>query len=260
MRLLYVIWTLLNIGFTANGVGLEIYPYSVIGKIPLPKDSFTQGLVVDGDTLWLGTGKYGKSKIYQLDLKSGKVLKSKNLNSNFFGEGVTQWGDQLIQLTWKSGLALVYDKSSLRIVDYFSLPGEGWGITSFGDNHYISSGLHTIDVFDAKTRKKTRSVEVKHDGIPIGNLNELEFINGFIFSNIWTSDVVISISPESGQVVGHLDFKKIVEMEKSSNPDAGVLNGIAWNPREKNLLITGKNFSWIYRISVGSGPLSKSKK
>ena len=257
---IFIVSVSLFLAILASAAEVQNYEYKITGKLPMPKDAFTQGLTVDGDNLWLSTGKYGKSKIYQLDLKSGKIIRSKKLNSNFFGEGVTQTGDEVIQLTWKSGLALVYNKETLKIIDYFSLPGEGWGITTHGSDHFISGGLNKIHVLDTKTKKVTSSFDVKHGAIPVGNLNELEFINGFIFANIWTTDVVVGIDPKTGKVVGYFDFKKLIKQEESINPGHGVLNGIAWNSQTQELLITGKNFKNIYKVVVSQGPLSKIKK
>lgn len=231
--------------------------YSVVGRIPLPPDSFTQGLVVDGDKLWLGTGQYGKSKLMELDLKTGKVLRSKKLLKSVFGEGVAVQDDHIIQLTWQSGWAYIYNKQTMKMVDIMPIESEGWGVTTNKDKYYISNGSHKIDIYSVKTKKRIDTIPVYSSGIPVSNLNELEWINGMILSNVWQSNRIVFIQPDSGEVIGYLDFSKLFQQEIKLNPEIDVLNGIAWDEKRKLLLISGKHWKNIYLVQMKNGPLHK---
>lgn len=243
--------------FLAGMARGDEFRWSVDGTLPLPPQSYTQGLVVDGTSLWLGTGKYGSSRLMELSLDSGKVLRTQNLSGNVFGEGVAIHQNRIVQLTWKAGFGYIRDKESLNLIDVLKLPGEGWGITTWKDQFIVSSGDHTLDFFNATNGRLTRSVMVTSQGIPVSNLNELELVNGFILANIWMSNRIVAISPKSGHASGYFDFEKLSREVFRRNPKAEVLNGIAWDPASHTLLISGKYWDKIYKIKVLSGPLAE---
>ena len=227
-------------------------PWKLVAERPHDPSSFTQGLVVDGDQLIEGTGLYGESKLMIRDLASGRLLHSTNLQPGEFGEGVAMAGDRIVQLTWKNAVAYVFDRK-LQPLTRFRLGTEGWGLTSDGKRLIRSDGSSRLRFHDLQTYAETGSVEVSDNGAPIANLNELEFIDGFVYANVWQSERIAIIDPTTGVVRAWLDlhgldghFSKPAEW----NQEDAVLNGIAFMPKSGHLLVTGKLWPKLFELSV----------
>lgn len=225
------------------------YSYEVVAEYPHATTSYTQGLqFVDGE-LWEGTGEYGRSRILRTDLATGKVLQSKKLPKEEFGEGITVLGDKLYQLTWLEGKLHIYDKATLRQIATHTYKGEGWGLTTDGERLYMSDGTPVIRVLNPTTLKEERRFGVKLRGRSVNYLNELEWIDGKIWANIYTTDHIAIINPENGVVEGLVDLKGVLpDSERTATTD--VLNGIAYDKATKRIFVTGKNWSKLFEIKV----------
>ena len=225
------------------------YAYEVVKVYPHDENAFTQGLVIDDGVLYEGTGLYGSSSLRRVDLETGKVLQMYALPSRLFGEGITVFGDRIIQLTWLNQTGFVYDKESFGLLQEFSYPTEGWGITNDGSQLIISDGTSTLYFLNPETFGKVGQVEV-HDsnGNPVVNLNELEYIKGEVYANIWGEEKIAIINPHSGQVTGWIDLTGIYNHENLSSNS--VLNGIAYDEEGDRLFVTGKMWSQLFQIKL----------
>jgi glutamine cyclotransferase len=223
------------------------YQYKVVRTYPHDRQSFTQGLVYQEGVIYEGTGLYGRSLIMRWDLKTGNVLKKLRLPDQYFGEGITLFDDKLIELTWKSNVGFVYSKDTFTLRRQFRYPMEGWGLTHDGKRLILSDGTATLHFLDPNTYAVTGRLEVKDRGRPIRGLNELEFIDGRIYANIWPTDHIVAICPQTGRVTGWLDLAGLYP--RPANSDA-VLNGIAYMPETRHLLVTGKLWPRMYEIEL----------
>lgn len=227
----------------------RLYTYRIVETYPHDHDAFTQGLVVQDSILYEGTGLYGESTLRKVSLNTGEVLKRVDLDSRYFGEGLTAIGNRLVQLTWKSEVGFVYDKASFEQTGSFTYPTEGWGITYDGERLIMSTGSSTLYFRDPETFEETGRLEVTANLSPVANLNELEFVEGEIFANVWQTDRIAIISPQTGQVTGWLDLSGIVPSEERLESGA-VLNGIAYDDKDKRLYVTGKLWPYLFEIEL----------
>lgn len=216
---------------------------------PHDPGAYTQGLVFSGGFLYESTGKYGASSIRKVEIATGRVLKIALLPRAHFGEGLTLWRDRLIQLTWRSKVGFVYDRGSFSKIGEFRIDAEGWGLTSDGKSLIMSDGTDTLRFLDPETFAETGRLAVSDDGDPVWNLNELEYIDGEIFANIWFEDVVARISPQSGAVLGWLDLSALRNFLDAGG-SAEVLNGIAWDPEGRRLFVTGKYWPKLFELEL----------
>ena len=223
--------------------------YEVVNTYPHDPGAFCQGLAFADGFLYEGTGMYGRSSLRRVDLESGKVLNYRSLSARFFGEGITISGDQIIQLTWRSGVGIVYDKQSFKPKAAFRYTGEGWGITTYGKRLIMSDGTATLRFLDPKTFQVVGRVTVRSRGRPVEELNELEYVEGEIYANVWGSDRIARISPKTGQVLGWIDLAGLLKRRERPSLDA-VLNGIAYDPEGKRLFVTGKYWPKLFEIRV----------
>ena len=233
------------------GTGLPPIPsisYTISASHPHDTSYFTQGLEVYKNTIIESTGNYGDSKLLQHDATTGKTIKEVILDDQYFGEGVTILNDTVYQLTWKENVVLVYHVSDFKKIKEFPIRGEGWGITNDGKNLIVSNGSSDLFIYEPSTFKLLKTITVKENGSFVPNINELEFVNGFIYANLWQSNNIIKIDLSTGNVVGKMDLSEIARNEKAMNPHAEVLNGIAYNPATQKFFITGKNWSRIYEM------------
>jgi glutaminyl-peptide cyclotransferase len=228
----------------------ERWSYEVAGSYPSDTGAFTQGLCYDGETLFLGTGKYGESSVRRVKLETGKTLRRTDLDRRLFGEGVAQHGRLLYQLTWQAGLAVVYDAETLQQQKSFRYRGEGWGLTSNGRELVMSNGTSVLTGRDPATFAAVWSVRVTKAGRPVSALNELEFIKGRLYANVWRSDEVMVIDPQTGVVEAVLDFSALTAATRARVREAEVLNGIAYDARRDLLLVTGKCWDRIYAVKI----------
>jgi len=221
--------------------------YQILENYNHDPDAFTQGMEIYNNCLYEGTGLYGRSSLRKVDLQSGQVLKKINLDKKYFGEGITIFNDKIYQLSWKENTAFVYDLQ-FNLIKTFSYQGEGWGLANDGQHLIMSNGSEYISFRDPKTFKSIKRIEVKNGNQKIKNLNELEYHTGFIYANIWQTDYIVKINAESGKAAAYLDLKGILKTDYTGEID--VLNGIAYDPENNSLLITGKLWPKIYRIQI----------
>lgn len=224
-----------------------LYTYEIIESYNHDEMAFTQGLEFDEGFLFESTGLFGESTIRKVELKTGKVLKSVSLQDQYFGEGITIINDKIIQLTWISNLGFIYDKDSLELLSEFSYPTEGWGITNNGVQLIMSDGTSTLFFLDPETFETVKQVDVV-DKEPVINLNELEYIQGKIFANIFLQDKIAIINPQTGNVEGWVDLTGIND-EDRQDPNK-ILNGIAYDSETNRLFVTGKRWSKLFQIEV----------
>ncbi len=222
--------------------------YTVIASYPHDTSSFTQGLVFYNGQLLESTGNYGKSKLLLTDIKSGKALKQVKLDSMYFGEGLTVLNDTIYQLTWKEKLVHVYTKD-LKKIKEFTINTDGWGLTTDGTNLIASDGSSNLYYYQPSTFRLLRTQGITENGSPAPNINELEYINGFIYANQWQYNYILKIDPSNGQVVGKLDLKELGDRAKAKNPNEQWLNGIAYDSTTKKIYVTGKYWPELYEIS-----------
>ena len=222
------------------------YTYNVVNVYPHDKTAFTQGLVFEDGFLYEGTGLYGQSTLRRVELETGNITQLHSLTDNLFGEGITIFEDKIVQLTWKSGKGFVYDRSSFDLLQEFEYPTQGWGITHNGSALIMSDGTATLYFLDPETFQTIGQVEV-YDEEPVEELNELEYINGRVYANIWKKDQIAIINPETGKVTGWIDLSGINNSEKTTE---NVLNGIAYDQNGDRLFVTGKMWSQLFEIEL----------
>ena len=222
------------------------YTYNVVNVYPHDETAFTQGLIFEDGILYEGTGLYGQSTLRRVELETGNVTQLYSLPDQFFGEGITIFDDKIIQLTWKSGKGFVYDKSSFDLLQEFTYPTDGWGITHDGSKLIMSDGTATLYFLDPETFQIIGQVEV-YDEEPVTMLNELEYIHGMVYANIWLDEKIAIINPETGRVTGWIELEGLKEAE---NQNANVLNGIAYDAETDRLFVTGKLWSKLYEIEL----------
>ncbi|HEV2469072.1 MAG TPA: glutaminyl-peptide cyclotransferase [Candidatus Sulfotelmatobacter sp.] len=231
-------------------IGGPLYTFRIVHTYPHDPKSFTQGLIFVDGHLYESTGLNGRSSLRMVDLTTGRVLQKYDLPQDYFGEGLTDWGSTLIQLTWKAHTAFVYDRFSFRLLKTFHYDGEGWGLTHDSTHLIMSDGTSYLRFLDPSTFKVMRRLQVIVDsGHPIENLNELEFIRGEIYANVWHSDDIVRISPETGKILGVIDLHGIIEEPDLQEGDA-VLNGIAFDAANNRLFVTGKLWPSLFEICI----------
>ena len=224
--------------------------YEIVHVYPHDSEAFTQGLIYVDGHLYESTGLNGRSSIRMEDLSTGKVLQRYDLPAEYFGEGLTAWGSTLVQLTWRSHKGFVYDRFSFSLLRTFPYAGEGWGLTHDTKQLIMSDGTSYLRFLDPKSLQETRRIQVTDEaGHPVQNLNELEYIGGEIYANIWEADKIVRISPRTGRVLGWIDLSRIIDKAELESSDA-VLNGIAYDSTGARLFVTGKLWPKLFEIRV----------
>src|SRR5205823_100646 len=216
---------------------LPLFGYQIVRVYPHDREAFTQGLQYVDGVLYEGTGLNGRSSIRRVELETGKVLQKRDVPSQYFGEGITVWKNDLFELTWQSHVAFVYDKTTFEPKKQFSYPGEGWGLTHDGTNLIMSDGSAELRVLDPATFAEKRRIRVTAAGAPLRNLNEIEYVKNEILANIWQTDYVARIAPATGKVSGYIDFRGLLSPQERLAVEAngGVLNGIAYDAARDRL-------------------------
>jgi glutamine cyclotransferase len=220
--------------------------YRVVHVFPHDPEAFTQGLVYLDGVLYEGTGLNGRSTIRKVRLENGEVLQIQKLESQYFGEGITVFGGTLFELTWQSGIGFLYDRASFQRTGTFNYRGEGWGLTHDGHRLIMSDGSAYLRFLDPATQKELSRLQVTDGGHPVVYLNELEYVKGEIFANVWQTDRIARISPKSGRVTGWLDLKGLL----SARDAQAVLNGIAYDAAGDRLFVTGKLWPKLFEIKI----------
>ena len=226
--------------------------YNIVNTYPHDTSSYTQGLIWQNNSLYEGTGWWGQSHLLKVDIKSGKANQSIALDSAVFGEGITKLKDKIYQLTWKDHKVYVYDAQTLKKLKELSWEHEGWGLTTDGTNLIVSTGDSNLYFVDPETFKITKIVGVSDNNGPVGNLNELEYVDGVIYSNIYLSDLIIKIDPANGHILGKIDLSGLLaKAGKQVDTDEGyVLNGIAYDSTKKSMYITGKKWPILFEMKI----------
>jgi glutamine cyclotransferase len=227
---------------------LPIYGYSIVRTYPHDRDAFTQGLQYLDGFFYEGTGLNGRSSIRKVKLETGEVLQRRDVPAQYFGEGITVWKSELFELTWQSGVAFVYDRETFAPKRQHTYIGEGWGLTSDGESLVMSDGSDVIRFIDPATFAERRRINVTSDGKPVRALNELEYVKGELFANIWQSDAIVRIDPKTGRATGWIDLRGLLSARERAATD--VLNGIAYDAAGDRLFITGKLWPKLFEIKL----------
>lgn len=261
----FVLWIRLGVGvtiaaFVAISCGssqktppppgeIPVYRVEVVNAYPHDPGAFTQGLAYDDGFLYEGTGQRGASSVCKIRLETGEAVERHELPDQYFGEGIAVVGDRLLQLTWTSRTGFVYDKATLEPIAEFRYLTEGWGLTYDGRSLIMSDGSATLQLLDPQTYEYTGFISVKAGTAPIAGLNELEYINGEIYANVWPGCRIVRIDPATGYVTGWIDATGLLPLE-DFNDSTDVLNGIAWDAENDRLFLTGKYWPKLFEVRL----------
>jgi glutamine cyclotransferase len=246
---------LVVLSFVTACVGAGMQPpkaarasYSVIRVFPHDRAAFTQGLEYFDGVFYEGTGLSGKSSIRKVQVETGEVLQRRDVAGEYFGEGITIWKNDLIELTWQSKVAFVYDRATFAPKRTFSYPGEGWGLTHDDTTLIMSDGSAALRFLDPVSFAERRRVTVTDGGVPVPRLNELEYVKGQVYANVWQTNLIARIAPDSGRVLGWIDLTGLLPAADSAGVD--VMNGIAYDAAHDRLFVTGKLWPKVFEIKV----------
>lgn len=226
------------------------FTFSVVRTYPHDREAFTQGLFYDNGVLYEGTGQESGSSLREVELQTGKVMRQHNLDPSLFGEGITLYKDRIYQVTWRNKVGFVYNRSDFRVLNRLYYQTEGWGLTTMGERLVMSDGSNILYFLDPESFTAVDRLEVYDDEKKVDQLNELEYINGEIWANIWMTDLIARIDPSSGRVNSYIDLWKLFPEAKRREVNADVLNGIAWDSSEGRIFVTGKRWPQLYEIKV----------
>jgi glutamine cyclotransferase len=238
-----------RVAASPTGEPIPTHTYKITNIYPHDRNAFVEGLIFQDGIFYEGTGLEGRSTLRQVDPETGQILKLYALPAQFFGEGITILGKNLFQLTWRSHVGFVYDKDSFQLRRTFSYPGEGWGLTHDGQRLIMSDGTATLHFLNPQTLEETGQIRVYDDNGPVTRLNELEYIQGQVYANIWKTDRIARINPRTGQVTGWIDLTGLLGAEDYSQP-VDVLNGIAYDAEGDRLFVTGKFWPKVFEIEL----------
>ena len=228
----------------------KIYDYEIVAERPHDPEAFTQGLFYADGHLFEGTGLLGASTVRKVDVETGEVLQKRDLPADVFGEGIAPAGEAIVALTWKNGKGFVLDAKTFATEREFAYPGEGWGLTTDGARLIMSDGTATLRFLDPATLKETGRLAVTYNGKALADLNELEWIDGEIFANIWRTEIIARIDPDSGRVVGLVDMRGLRSRLGEGAAQADVLNGIAYDEAGGRIFVTGKRWPKLFEIRL----------
>jgi glutamine cyclotransferase len=245
-----------NTNKTASGV-VQNYTYEIVNTYPHDPKAFTQGLVFHNGFLYETTGGSRKkgddffSSLRKVELETGKVVQKYDLPDEYFGEGMTIFGDKIYEITWRENTAFVYDLNTFKLLKEFKYAGEGWGLTNDGTNLIMSDGTHVLRFVNPENFETIRTLVVLDEkGKPLMQLNELEYIKGEIWANVWQSGDIVRIDPASGKLLGTIDLEKLADAEMDKDENADVLNGIAYDAAGDRLFVTGKRWRRLFEVKI----------
>ncbi len=227
----------------------KVYSYRVVKSYPHDIKAFTQGLFYDSGLLYESTGQETESSLREVELTTGRIIRQLNIDASLFGEGITFYKGRIFQVTWRSKVGFVYEKETFKQINKIYYPTEGWGLTTLNDRIVMSDGTNVLYFYEPEMFTSVSRIEVFDNEKKIDSLNELEYINGEIWANIWMEDRIARIDPVSGRVNSYIDLTGLFPRNER-NPEAEVLNGIAYDPATKRIFVTGKRWSKLYEISV----------
>jgi len=252
LRNIVVLLSLMTLVFGEMGaaaLAAALYTYEVVEVYPHDPKAFTQGLVIHQGRLYEGTGIYGRSSLREVDLETGRVVREFNLSPNYFGEGIAILSNRIYQLTWLEHVGFIYDLDTFEMVGEFHYPTDGWGLTTDGTYLIMSDGSSTLYFLDSETFDVVRQIEVIDGNERVRMLNELEYVAGKLYANVWLTDKVVIIDSQSGKVEGWVDFSGLLNPESVTQP-VDVLNGIAYDPETEMLVVTGKLWPELYQVQL----------
>lgn len=232
----------------ARSADAPSHGYKIVATYPHDPSAFTQGLIYLDGTLYESTGLNARSTLRRVKLETGEPMQLYSLPATFFAEGLTDWGPDLIQITYQTNVGFVYDRATFALKRSFHYPGEGWGLTHDGKRLIMSDGTAELRFWDPQTMQEIGRLPVKDNGRPIMELNELEYVRGEIFANVWHSDKIARISPDTGEVKSWIDLSGLRPADVTSME--GVLNGIAYDPAKNRLFVTGKLWPKLFEIQI----------
>lgn len=235
---------------TASTLGQRapLFTYRIVNTYPHDPRAFTQGLFWLDGTLYESTGQEGESTLRRVNLEDGRVLQRTDLPREVFGEGSTPWGDQILSITWQDGIGYRWDRRTFRQVGTWRYEGEGWGLANDGTHIIMSNGSDRLKFLDPATLREVRAISVRYNGQPLPKLNELEYIRGEIWANVWETGRIARIDPASGNVTGMIDLTGLVQANRGGGAD--VLNGIAYDAERDRIFVTGKYWPRLYEIAL----------
>lgn len=228
--------------------------YRTINVYPHDPEAFTQGLVFVNGYLYEGTGLNGRSSIRKVKLDTGEVVQKQSIAPEYFGEGITLWAGRIVQLTWQSQIGFVYDAATFTPQRTFRYAGEGWGLTHDGTRLIMSDGTSTLCFWNPDTFVEERRMTVTDNGAPITHLNELEYVRGEIYANVWQTERIARIDPANGRVTRWIELSGLLSAADRESRPVDVLNGIAWDSQADRLLVTGKLWPKLFEIRVAPRP------
>jgi len=234
----------------ACDAAVPVYTYEVIHAYPHDRHAFTEGLLFHRGFLYESTGLKKESSIRKVQLETGTVLRSIHIPAQYFGEGIVIWKQRLISLTWKAGIGFVFDLDTLKLQKTFHYPGEGWALTQDGTHLIMSDGTSDLRLLDPRTLGETGRIHVTLDGTPVANLNELEWVKGEIYANLWQTDWMLRIDPGTGHVTGLADLSGLLGPSERIAGETDVLNGIAYDAAHDRLFVTGKKWPKLFEIRL----------
>ena len=229
---------------------IPVYGVEVVHTYPHDRQAFTEGLFYLNGSFYESTGLNGHSQIRKVDPASGRVLQSRDLSPTYFGEGIVDWRGRLVQLTWVNHVGFIYDLATFRPIGRFSYPGEGWALTRNARQIIMSDGTPQLRFLDPATLKEVRRLTVTADGVPVKNVNELEWVKGEIYANIWLTSRIARIDPATGHVVGWIDLTGLVSPQDTGGNEDAVANGIAYDAVQDRLFVTGKLWPKLFEIQL----------
>jgi glutamine cyclotransferase len=228
----------------------DVITYEVVRTFPHDTQAFTEGLLIHEGKLYESTGHFGTSWIAEVEIATGKQNKRIELPKGYFGEGICILNNKVYQLTYQTHIGFVYDLNTFKKLKEFDYPYEGWGMTTNGKNLLVSDGTDRIHFLDTATLKEVRSLSVKYQNNPLKEINELEWVDGFLYANQWQTNYILKIDPTTGNIVGRMDFNVIAKKVGEAYPEADVLNGIAYEAKTNTWLITGKYWPVMYAVRL----------
>lgn len=245
---------------TQTADNIPVYTYEVVKTYSHDPKAFTQGLVINNGFFYESTGEYGDSSLRKVEIETGKVLQKKDLSEDYFAEGMTIMNGKIYQITWRELTGFVYDLNTFNQIKEFRYQGEGWGLTNDGKNLILSDGTHVIRFFDPETFQLVRTITVfREGGRPLLDINELEYVKGEIWANIWRADdpqilgkpnYIARIDPASGKLLGWIDLGNISPEDVRRDPSSNTLNGIAYDEASDRIFVTGKNWKKLFEIKI----------
>jgi glutamine cyclotransferase len=245
----WVCFFVLTASLSAVAQQVPEYTIRVTHVYPHDPGAFTQGLEYRDGFLYEGTGLEGRSNLRKVDLETGKVLQTAALDAQYFGEGITVLNHRVVETTWQSSRGFVYDQNTFQVLSTFSYKGEGWGLTNDGKQLFMSDGTPEIRCLDPASLKEIRRITVHENRQPIARINELEYVKGEIYANVWQADRIVRISPVDGAVLGWIEFPGLLD-ESEVSAGADVLNGIAYDAKGDRLFVTGKRWPKLFEIQL----------